>query len=164
MDDFSYAGHRDRGVGTSAAGDAVELSDFKGRFVWIDYSAPWCGPCVRQAPIIQRLEHAFGDRVVFVTVVTSDNEPMTPPTRFTARVWAKQFHLDPTRVVASPASPRFVPTHGLFSPLGQTLHWQSGLQSEPQIRATLTRLMGEWDRWYAENKNSPSVMMSEIGD
>ena len=164
MNDFSYGGRRTERLGTSASGETVELAQFAGRFVWIDYSAPWCGPCLRQAPIIRGLEHAFGNTVVFVTVMTSDNDPMTPPSRHTARVWAKRFHLDPDKVVAGREGQRFIPTHGVFSPLGQTLYWQAGLQSEGQIRITLQRLMREWDEWYEENKNSTSVLLSEIGD
>ena len=48
--------------------------------------------------------------------------------------------------------------------MGQTLHWQSGMLSEGQIRATMQRVTREYDEWYEENKNSTSVMLSEIGE
>jgi len=164
MDDFSYGGRRGKSLGTSASGETVELKDFAGRFVWIDYSAPWCGPCIQQAPIIRRLEQSYSGKVTFVTTITSDMDPRTPSSRYTARIWAKRFSLNPNNVIAGTEGQRFIPTHGLFSPLGQTLYWQAGWQSEDQIRATLKHLTREWDVWYAENKNSTSVLLSEIGD
>jgi thiol-disulfide isomerase/thioredoxin len=164
MDDFSYGGRRDKSYGTSASGRQVGLADYSGRFVWVDYSAPWCGPCLRQAPTIQRLEHAYGDKVVFLTVLTSDDKPGAPSTRYTARRWAKQFRLDPDRVVAGSEWQRTIPQHAVFSPLGQTLYWQVGLHSDAQIRGTLQRLMRDWEQWHADNKGSLSVLLSEIGD
>jgi thiol-disulfide isomerase/thioredoxin len=142
----------------------VGLSQFAGRFVWVDYAAPWCGPCLRQAPAIKRLEHAYGDKVVFLTVLTSDDKPGAPSNRYTARRWANQYNLDPTRVVAGSEWQRVIPQHGVFSPLGQTLYWEVGLHSEGQIRSVLAQTMGDWDVWYADNKNSISVLLGEIGE
>ena len=164
MDDLSYGGRRHTAVGTSASGKPVELAQFAGRFVWVDYAAPWCGPCLRQAPIIQRLEHVFGDKVVFLTVLTSDQKPGAPATRHTARVWAQRFRLDPEHVVFGGEWQRFIPQHGVFSPIGQTLFWKVGWLSETQVRQELQVLRQDWDRWYDENKNSTSVLLSEIGD
>jgi thiol-disulfide isomerase/thioredoxin len=164
MDDLSYAGRRQKSYGTSASGNNVTLAQYAGRFVWVDYSAPWCGPCRRQAPIIKRLEHSLGNKVVFLTVLTSDDRPGSPTNRYTARRWANQYRLDPDRVVAGSEWQRVIPHHILFSPLGQTLYEQVGLQSEAQIQSNLRRFMADWDRWYAENKNSMSVLLGEIAN
>lgn len=164
MDDFTYGGRRGEGLGITATGDRRDLGDFSGRFVWVDYSAPWCGPCVRQAPVIRSLEHAFGDKVVFVTVLTSDTNPRSPATRNTARVWARRFNLDPEHVVGGSEGQRFIPTHIVFSPLGQTLYVETGLRSEGHIRSTLQKLIRDYDQWYEANKSSTSVILSEIGD
>ena len=40
MDDFSYAGRRGKSYGPSASGKTIEMADFKGRFVWIDFTPP----------------------------------------------------------------------------------------------------------------------------
>ena len=163
MDDFSYAGRRAKTYGPSASGETIRIADFKGRFVWIDYAAPWCGPCTQQSRVIHQLEKAYGDKVVFLTMLTSDASPSSPATRATARVWARKFGLDPTRVTPSPEWHRTIPQHVVFSPLGQTLDWKVGLLGNAQIRALLAEHMNAWQRWYKDNKNSPSVLMSEIG-
>ena len=134
------------------------------RFVWVDYSAPWCGPCVRQAPIIRKLEKTLGDEVTFLTVIVSDQAPTKPSTRMTARVWAEQHNLDPNHVIAGREGLRFIPTHIVFSPLGQTLEFKSGMLSDAQIRETFMRVKSKYNGWYAENKNSTSVLLGEIGE
>jgi thiol-disulfide isomerase/thioredoxin len=137
LDDFSYMGRRGVPYGPTATGESLDLAAFKGRYVWVDYSAPWCGPCVSQAPTIRRLEHAYNGRVVFLTVLVSDSSPRKPATRATARVWASQHQLEEAHVAAGREAVRYIPTHVLFSPMGQTLFRKSGVLSEGQIRSTI---------------------------
>ncbi len=162
MDDFSYAGRRGKSYGPSASGKTIEMADFKGRFVWIDYSAPWCGPCLRQAGVIKQLEKSYGGKVVFITMMTSDHGVGKSATRQTAQQWSKQFGLDPDRVVPTDEWQRTIPQHVVFSPLGQTLYWKVGLLNDAQIRSVLGEHMSGWQSWYKENENSLSIMMSEI--
>jgi thiol-disulfide isomerase/thioredoxin len=164
MDDFSYAGRRDKQYGPSASSGTVRLADFKGQYVWIDFAAPWCAPCRQQASIMRSIEKAYPGKVVFLTMMTSDNSSSSPATEHTARQWANQYSLDPHHVLPTTEWARRIPQHILFSPLGQTLEWKIGLMRDVQIKATLASHMRDWNRWYAENKDSPSVIMSEIGD
>jgi len=164
MEDFSYMGRRGVPYGPSATGESLDLAAFKGKYIWVDYSAPWCGPCVSQAPTIRQLEHAYEGKVVFLTVLVSDASPRTPATRSTARLWAARHKLDEAHVAAGREAVRYIPTHILFSPMGQTLFRKSGVFSEAQIRSTIEGQMGSWDKWYADNKNSTAVMLGEIGD
>ena len=38
-----------------------------------DFWAPWCGYCRRLAPVLERLEKEYGDKVKFVKIDTDDN-------------------------------------------------------------------------------------------
>jgi hypothetical protein len=58
--------------------------------------------------------------MVFLLLVTSDNEPLTTPIRETARDWAHQHRLDPSTVAAYESTVT-VPHHVLYSPQGQEL-------------------------------------------
>lgn len=164
MDDFSYAGRSNKQYGPSASGGSVQLADFKGRYVWIDFSAPWCPPCRQQASVIRGLEKKYPDKVVFITMMTSDQAVSSPASEHTARQWAKQYGLDPSHVAPTTEWARKIPQHILFSPLGQTLDWRIGLMRDAEIKAVIASHMRDWNRWYAENKDSPSVIMSDIGD
>ena len=56
-------------------GKKVSLSDFKGKVVYIDFWATWCGPCVAEIPHSKKLKEKFvgNDNVVFM-YVSVDNE------------------------------------------------------------------------------------------
>jgi len=46
------------------------MSDFKGKVVVMDIWAMWCGPCLAEKPLFQKVEEAFKDRddIVFIGV------------------------------------------------------------------------------------------------
>jgi len=57
--DFSYP---------NSTGDTIRLSDFRGRYVYIDVWATWCVPCIKEMPKLKELEADFGDDIAFVSV------------------------------------------------------------------------------------------------
>lgn len=44
-------------------GNMISLSDFRGRFVIVNFFATWCPPCRVEAPEIQAFEEQYGDQV-----------------------------------------------------------------------------------------------------
>jgi len=152
MSDFSYGGQRKTGeilYRVNALREMVSVADFEGSFVWADYAATWCKPCVAQAQVIKGLENRFGDQVVFLTVMTSASaEFESIPTAKTARAWAQRFGLDPNRVVAANNLWAMrIPTHILYSPEGQTLYRFTGYLPADKIRSTLSQYMKDWENW-----------------
>jgi thiol-disulfide isomerase/thioredoxin len=152
MDDLSYSGQWSadgcvyRG---NALGEEVCVAEFEGQFVWADYSAPWCQPCLAQARVINALERELGDQVVFLTVITSQNsEYQSIPTQQTAKSWAQRFELDPARVIfATNRWGMTIPTHILFSPTGQTLYRSKGYLSKEQLQAIMADYIHDWESW-----------------
>lgn len=48
-------------------GKEWSLMDFRGKYVYIDMWATWCGPCRREVPFLKELEEKFADaQIVFV--------------------------------------------------------------------------------------------------
>jgi thiol-disulfide isomerase/thioredoxin len=69
-------------------GSEVTLSDFRGKVVFLNFWATWCGPCVTEMPSIERLYDSLkGERVAFVLV---SNENKDKVHRFMEK---KQLHL-----------------------------------------------------------------------
>ena len=56
------------------AGQAIRLSDFKGRIVLLDFWATWCGPCRREAPDLIELQKKFAHKGFSVIGIAWDEE------------------------------------------------------------------------------------------
>lgn len=54
-------------------GKEVKLSDLKGKKVYVDVWATWCGPCIAEVPYLKELEEELhGENIEFVSVSIDD--------------------------------------------------------------------------------------------
>lgn len=50
-------------------GKVISLSDFRGKYVYIDVWATWCGPCKQEIPKLQKLEQEMkGQNIEFISI------------------------------------------------------------------------------------------------
>lgn len=59
--DFDFENHK---------GGKTKLADFKGKYVYIDVWATWCGPCRAEIPHLKKLEEHYhgNDKIEFVSI------------------------------------------------------------------------------------------------
>ena len=54
-------------------GGTTSLSDLKGKYVYVDVWATWCGPCIAEIPSIKKLEGEYKDKnIQFVSISIDD--------------------------------------------------------------------------------------------
>lgn len=54
---------------SNVEGKIFTLADFKGKYVYIDVWATWCGPCRKEIPFLEKLEEEFhGQDIEFVSI------------------------------------------------------------------------------------------------
>lgn len=151
MSDVSYSSGRSQDPRPNALGETVHMTDFEGAFVWADYAAPWCQPCVWQTPQVQDVERELGEEVVFLTIMTSKSNAYNDhATVETAKQWSSRFRLPPERTLAAQLWYKTIPEHRLYSPEGHTLFVHVGTLTAEQIKEVIAFYKEGYEQ-YAED-------------
>ena len=53
-------------------GNKIKLTDFKGRYVLLDFWATWCAPCMAQLPFIKKIRDDYSDNQLVIISISSD--------------------------------------------------------------------------------------------
>jgi len=63
------------GLGRVLSGDAVRVSDFKGKVVVVSFWATWCPYCLKELPILANIQRVAGsEKLAVVAVNTEDRQ------------------------------------------------------------------------------------------
>ena len=60
-------------------GKSVNLTDYRGKAVLLDFWASWCQPCREGLPVIQKIHEDLGDRGLVVLSINLENEELARP-------------------------------------------------------------------------------------
>lgn len=55
-------------------GEKVKLSDYRGKVVYLNFWATWCGYCVQEMPDMQEMKKTYGDKLVILAVDVGENK------------------------------------------------------------------------------------------
>ena len=56
-------------------GNTVSMADFRGKVVYLDFWASWCGPCMRQMPFMKELKKRMEGKDVVFLYISVDEDP-----------------------------------------------------------------------------------------
>ncbi len=54
----------------------VHVSDYRGKVVVVTFWASWCGACLTELPILEKLQRRLGDDQIRVIAVNTDTDPV----------------------------------------------------------------------------------------
>lgn len=55
-------------------GNAYTLSQFRGKYVYLDFWASWCGPCIQSMKVLSELEPKYRDQIVFIGIAMDSRQ------------------------------------------------------------------------------------------
>jgi thiol-disulfide isomerase/thioredoxin len=112
-------------------GKALSLSDFKGKVVFVNFWATWCGPCQDEIPSLIELQNKYAAKGFTVVGIAMDEEGKSVVAPFVSKelydVHGQKLHINyPILLGSDEASDKFggilgYPTSFLISREGQVL-------------------------------------------
>lgn len=132
-------------------GGKKSLDSFKGKFVYIDVWATWCGPCIKQIPFLRTLEKEYHNKnIAFVSISTDESRRSGGSWDTAEKKWkdfVKAKQLTGTQLWAGQdlsfqqayqinAIPRFI----LIDPQGNIVDANAPRPSEPRLKEMFTSL------------------------
>ena len=131
-------------------GKTVKLSDFKGKKVYINMWASWCGPCMREIPELEKVYQKYKD-IVFLSM-TSPNDAefknQSPQDKSKDVILKKAKELGATYPVLFDVNDRFIinyairsfPTHILINSDGTFETRIAGAVTEESLTKEIEKL------------------------
>lgn len=128
----------------------VKPEDLKGKYVYIDFWATWCGPCKKEIPDLEKLTKLFeGKNIHFVSISIDEHKDKWREMVKSENLGGIQLHADGIKLHAGPSNelmkllmvtsiPRFV----LLDREGRILNASMTRPSDAETAKTLQKLEG----------------------
>lgn len=128
------------------AGGKTKLEDLKGKYVYVDVWATWCGPCRGEIPSLQKVEEKYkGKNIEFVSISIDTQKDHDKWKNFvkdkslggTQLMADKDWSSDFTKAFKINSIPRFI----LIDPTGMVVDADAARPSDPKLVEKLDSLL-----------------------
>lgn len=127
------------------AGGTSSLSDFRGKYVYIDVWATWCGPCLGQVPFLEEVEKKYhGKDIEFVSISIDTQDKREAWSKMIADkelggvqlLVDKDWNSDFIKAYKINSIPRFI----LLDPNGNIVSWNAPWPSKSELISLFNKL------------------------
>jgi thiol-disulfide isomerase/thioredoxin len=112
------------------SGATVSLDVLRGRVVYVDFWASWCGPCKRSFPWMGEVQRKYRDRGLTVLAVNVDKRRSDASKFLAATPGAFTIVYDPSGSAPSAWDVKGMPTSYLVDRSGRIVSVESGFRDE----------------------------------
>lgn len=129
---------------TDAGGKTVNLSDYRGKVVILDFWATWCPPCRKEIPGFVNLYNKYKDKGVAIIGVSLDQDGWTP-----VRPFMKNYNIDypivlgDRQTVMAYGGIQSIPTTFIINKKGEAVDRVIGYHPEEYFENSITQLLNE---------------------
>jgi thiol-disulfide isomerase/thioredoxin len=134
---FNYVNHK---------GGTTKLEDFKGKYVYIDVWATWCGPCRAEIPSLKKIEEKYrGKNIEFVSISIDVQKDFEKWNKFVSdkqlggiQLFAdNDWNSDFAKSFNITSIPRFI----LIDPAGKIINADAERPSSPKLSELFDKLL-----------------------
>ncbi len=121
-------------------GEHLELSDYQGKLIVINFWAPWCLPCRKEMPDLQVLHQRYNDTVVIGLTVDYASKQKVRQTLEEMEIRYPVI-LSDTETAAAFGDFRGLPTTFFVSPEGRIVERHMGMMSKKEMAAYRQKIL-----------------------
>lgn len=114
----------------SGIGAPVSLAKLKGKVVYVDFWASWCGPCKQSFPWLNEMQAKYGAKGFHVIGVNVDAKRSDAEQFLVSTPAAFQVALDPQGVTPKSYQIKGMPSSVLVGPDGKVLFVHAGFRAD----------------------------------
>lgn len=127
--------------GINSTGQIIKLSDYKGKYVLLDFWASWCRPCRAFNPDLVKLYKLYkSEQIEFIGIahdVGKENKWRTAILKDNISIWPQILDVN----ISSEYSVYSIPVMILIDPSGQIIHRFGGMaQSKQKLKSVLENI------------------------
>lgn len=130
---------------TTSDGKTVNLSDYKGKVILINFFATWCGPCMVEMPLLQNeIWNKLKDNPNFVLLSLGRDHSQEEINKF---IEQKKFtfpiYADKGKAVYSLFAKQYIPRNYLIDKNGKVVYASTGFSMEEfeDLKITIDKLL-----------------------
>ena len=126
----------------------VELSDYRGKVVYLDFWASWCPPCLVSLPVLEELRQEFPESEFQVIAVNVDRQPAKARSFLAKRKIGYPSATDPDGRIPEKFGIETMPTSFLIDRQGIVRHVHRGFRKGDvdDLRGRIRALLGAGGR------------------
>lgn len=125
-------------------GEKFESSSLKGKVIFINFWATWCGPCVHEFPSIIKLWEKYHNKGLEVVAITNDEDPKSVVPAFVEKLKVPfTIYMDPKEKVSNQFGVRSLPISIVADKMGKVQIVVNGDQDwmDPEIQAQIEKML-----------------------
>jgi len=122
------------------SGKVVELVDFKGKIVYIDFWATWCSPCRNELPFLDKIFDEYNPKGVEFISISLDSD-ITAWNSFVNDKKLKGIQLnDANKIASTDYSIQGIPCFILIDKAGKIFQYDAARPSQPELKKLFEQL------------------------
>jgi len=134
--------------GYTPEGKKVSITDLKGKVVYIDMWATWCGPCIAEIPASKKLQQEFSsnDNIQFLNISVDRNKSDWEKFLTEDKAWkGLHINIEPDKVESLYTAYKLfgVPSYILIDQLGNIANMKAPRPSDEKIKEEINQLLAK---------------------